>query len=160
MEVARAVAVQPDGKILIAGPFEKSPKAAGTAAKDTDIAVLRFDATGKPDPTFGKNGTANIDFGTGKPIDAEATWPTTRGAWRSPTGRIVVFGSSPAPDREDADFVHRRAHRRRRPRRRVRDEGRDPGGQQQGQRQPPEHGGRSPTASSSSPATAATPPTS
>ncbi|HET9770193.1 MAG TPA: hypothetical protein VFS16_04835, partial [Acidimicrobiia bacterium] len=41
VEIARAVAVQPDGKILIAGPFEKNPKAAGTAAKDTDIAVLR-----------------------------------------------------------------------------------------------------------------------
>ena len=72
VEVARAVAVQPDGKILISGPFEKDPKARGTAAKDTDIAVLRFDATGQPDPSFGKGGTARIDIGPGKPLSADS----------------------------------------------------------------------------------------
>src|SRR5688572_15987378 len=44
-ELARAVAVQDDGKILIAGPVEKNPKATGDAAKDNDVAVVRFDAT-------------------------------------------------------------------------------------------------------------------
>jgi uncharacterized delta-60 repeat protein len=106
VEVARAVAVQPDGKILISGPFEKNPKGTGTAAKDTDIAVLRFDATGKPDPGFGKGGTAIIDFGAGKPIDAETY--VTDNSWGMAAlsnGRIVVFGSTPSPDREDADWA-------------------------------------------------------
>jgi uncharacterized delta-60 repeat protein len=106
VEVARAVAVQPDGKILIAGPFEKNPKATGTAAKDTDIAVLRFDANGKPDPSFGKGGTAIIDFGAGKPIDAETyVADNSWGMAALSNGRIVVFGSTPSPDREDADFA-------------------------------------------------------
>src|SRR5688572_15468478 len=68
VEVARAVAVQPDGKIVIAGPVEKDPKATGAAAKDTGIAVGRFDATGKPDTAFGKGGTARIDIGAGKAV--------------------------------------------------------------------------------------------
>jgi uncharacterized delta-60 repeat protein len=106
VELARAVAVQPDGKIVIAGPFEKNPKAAGTAAKDTDIAVVRFDASGKPDATFGKGGTATIDFGAGKPIDAETyVADNSWGMAALSDGRIVVFGSTPSPDREDADFA-------------------------------------------------------
>lgn len=105
VEVARAVAVQPDGKILIAGPFEKNPKASGTDAKDTDIAVLRFDSAGKPDPSFGKGGTAVIDFGRGKPIDTETYVADNSWGLALAAGRIVVFGSAPAPDREDADFM-------------------------------------------------------
>jgi uncharacterized delta-60 repeat protein len=105
-EIARAVAVQPDGKILIAGPFEKNPKASGTAAKDTDIAVLRFGASGKPDPSFGKDGRATIDFGAGKPIDADTyVADNSWGMAALSDGRIVVFGSTPSPDREDADFA-------------------------------------------------------
>jgi uncharacterized delta-60 repeat protein len=106
VEVARALAVQPDGKILISGPVEKDPKATGTAAKDTDIAVLRFDAAGKPDPTFGKAGTATIDIGPGKPLSADSyladnSW----GMAALADGRVVFFGSTPSPDREDADFA-------------------------------------------------------
>ena len=106
VEVARAVAVQPDGKILISGPFEKDPKATGTAAKDTDIAVLRFDATGKPDPTFGKGGTARVDIGPGKPLSAESyVADNSWGIAALADGRAVLFGSTPSPDREDADFA-------------------------------------------------------
>ena len=53
---------------MISGPVEKDPKATGAAAKDTNIAVVRFDATGKPDPAFGKGGTALIDIGAGKAV--------------------------------------------------------------------------------------------
>jgi uncharacterized delta-60 repeat protein len=104
VEMARAVAVQPDGKVVIAGPVEKDPKATGTAAKDTDIAVVRFDATGKPDPAFGKGGTARIDIGAGKAVGesyvADNSWGMTLSG-----GRVVVFGSSPAADRDDADYA-------------------------------------------------------
>jgi uncharacterized delta-60 repeat protein len=106
VEVARAVAVQPDGKILIAGPFEKDPKATGTAAKDTDIAVLRFDATGKADPSFGKDGMAKIDIGPGKPLSADSyVADNSWGLAALANGRVVFFGSTPSPDREDADFA-------------------------------------------------------
>jgi uncharacterized delta-60 repeat protein len=107
-EVARAVAVQSDGKVLIGGPFEHDPKAAGDAAKDLDIAVARFDATGKPDTTFGTGGVAKVDLGTGRAVNentylADTSW----GLGVLSTGRIVVFGATPAEaaDRTDADYA-------------------------------------------------------
>ena len=104
-EAARAVAVQPDGKVLISGPIEKDPKASGTAAKDTDIAVLRFDATGKPDPAFGKGGTAVIDLGPGKAVGESYVADNSWGMAALSGGRVVVFGSTPAKDRNDADYA-------------------------------------------------------
>jgi uncharacterized delta-60 repeat protein len=105
VEVARAVAVQPDGKIVISGPVEKDPKATGAAAKDTDIAVVRFDATGKPDPAFGKGGTARIDIGAGKAVGESYVADNSWGMAALSGGRVVVFGSSPAADRDDADYA-------------------------------------------------------
>lgn len=64
-ELARAVVVQSDGKIVIAGPIEHDPSATGDAARDTDIAVARFDATGQLDRTFGTDGITRLDLSTG-----------------------------------------------------------------------------------------------
>src|SRR5687768_13597896 len=61
-ELARAIVVQSDGKVVIAGPFERDVTASGDAARDTDVAVARFDATGKLDASFGTNGVAKLDF--------------------------------------------------------------------------------------------------
>ena len=105
VEMARAVVVQPDGKIVISGPVEKDPKATGAAAKDTDIAVVRFDATGKPDPAFGKAGTARIDIGVGKAVGESYVADNSWGMAALDGGRVVVFGSSPAADRDDADYA-------------------------------------------------------
>ncbi len=55
-ESATAVAVQPDGKIVVAGTYAFN----GTAA--TDFAVARFNNDGSLDTTFGNNGRATIDF--------------------------------------------------------------------------------------------------
>ncbi len=105
-EVARAVVVQDDGKILIAGPAEKNPKAAGDAAKDNDVAVVRFDATGKLDPAFGTGGIARLDLGAGKPTpDGGYITDNSWGMVVLDTGRIVVFGSTPAAGRNDTDAV-------------------------------------------------------
>ncbi len=105
VEVARAVAVQPDGKILISGPVEKDPKATGPAAKDTNVAVARFDAGGKPDPAFGKGGTAIIDIGPGKAVGESYVADNSWGMAALPGGRVVVFGSVAAKDRNDADYA-------------------------------------------------------
>ena len=105
VEVARAVAVQPDGKIVISGPVEKDPKATGAAAKDTDIAVVRFDASGKPDPAFGKGGTAVIDIGAGKAVGESYVADNSWGMAALSGGRLVVFGSTAAADRNDADYA-------------------------------------------------------
>ncbi len=105
VEVARAVVVQSDGKILIAGPVEKNPKATGAAAKDTDIAVIRFDETGKPDSSFGKAGTAVVDIGAGKAVGESYVADNSWGMASVAGGRLVVFGSTPAKDRDDTDFA-------------------------------------------------------
>jgi uncharacterized delta-60 repeat protein len=108
VEIARSVIVQSTGKIVIAGPFEKDPTASGDAARDTDIAVARFDNTGKIDTTFGTNGVAKIDFGTGRATSATAfgadnSW----GMGALANDKIVIFGSKIADgaDRTDTDFV-------------------------------------------------------
>jgi uncharacterized delta-60 repeat protein len=64
-EFARGAVVQSDGKIVIAGPIEHDTAATGDAARDTDIAVARFDTTGQLDPTFGTNGIVRLDLSTG-----------------------------------------------------------------------------------------------
>lgn len=50
------IALQPDGKILIAG--------AGTAQGKLDFAVVRLNANGSPDPTFGQNGVVTLPIGS------------------------------------------------------------------------------------------------
>lgn len=106
-EVARAIAIQADGKIVIGGPVEKDPKATGDAAKDTDVAVARFDNTGKLDTTFGKGGIAIIDFGAGKATSATAYVGDTSWGLGVAGDRVVVFGSKLAAgaDRVDTDYV-------------------------------------------------------
>jgi uncharacterized delta-60 repeat protein len=107
-ELARSVVVQSSGKIVIAGPAEHDVAAAGDAARDTDLAVARFDNAGKLDPTFGSDGVAKIDLGAGR-ITTGTTFVGDN-AWGlgSLAGdRVVVFGSKLADGagRTDSDFV-------------------------------------------------------
>jgi uncharacterized delta-60 repeat protein len=108
-ELARAVVVQPSGKIVIAGPIEHDTAATGDAAKDTDIAVLRFDNQGKLDSSFGREGIARIDLGTGVATSATAfVGDTSWGLGTLPGDKIVIFGSAlthAGGDRTDTDFV-------------------------------------------------------
>ena len=115
-ETSRGVAVQSSGKVVVAGPFEHDPKAAGDAARDTDIAVTRFDTTGRLDTTFGTGGTTRVDIGTGLflPPAAGATSTTTSligdtvyGLTVLPDDRLVAVGATPAKGegRTDLDFA-------------------------------------------------------
>ncbi|MCC6236173.1 MAG: hypothetical protein IT299_01215 [Dehalococcoidia bacterium] len=106
-EIARAVAVQADGKVVVAGPVEHDPTGSGDAARDTDVAVARFDATGKLDAGFGRGGVAVLDFGTGRPTSATAFGGDTSWGMAVTADRVIVFGSklNDAPDRTDTDFV-------------------------------------------------------
>jgi uncharacterized delta-60 repeat protein len=108
VELARGVVVQSSGKVVIAGPIEHDTGATGDAARDTDIALARFDASGKLDPTFGKNGVATIDLGTGRATSATAfVGDTSWGIGSLPGDKVVLFGSMLAEGsgRADADFV-------------------------------------------------------
>ena len=75
-DYGRSVAVQSDGKIVVAG---------NTANGDSRIfAVARFNADGTPDISFNKSGKVTTDFGGG---NAEA-----RGVAVQSDGKIVVAG--------------------------------------------------------------------
>jgi uncharacterized delta-60 repeat protein len=106
-ELARAVAIQPDGKIVISGPFEKDPAAAGDAARDIDVAAARFDNTGKLDAAFGTGGVAKMDWGAGRISTGTTYIADTAWGMGIAGGKIVLFGSTPAAGdgRVDTDFV-------------------------------------------------------
>lgn len=73
---ARGVVVQTDRKVVISGTVEHDPTATGDGAKYTDIAVARFDASGRLDPTFGTGGVARLDLSTGVAGGWSASGPT------------------------------------------------------------------------------------
>jgi len=68
------LAVQPDGKLVLAG---------GVTRADRDIVVIRCNADGSPDSSFGDNGTLFIDLS-----GEEEAWD----AAVQPDGRIVLAG--------------------------------------------------------------------
>ena len=72
---ARAVVVQPDGKIVVAGGAAK--------ATPHDFAVARYLQDGSLDPSFGKEGIVITSFG----VDV---WPHSAAIDRN--GRIVIGG--------------------------------------------------------------------
>ncbi|HJV08025.1 MAG TPA: delta-60 repeat domain-containing protein [Acidimicrobiales bacterium] len=105
VELARGVVVQGDGKVVIAGPVEHDPAASGDAAKDTDIALARFDQAGRLDPAFGTAGVVRLDLSTGV---AEGTAFRGDSAWglvKLSGERLLVVGNQVAPGRTDTDFA-------------------------------------------------------
>src|SRR5207249_7898066 len=77
-DAGAAVAIQPDGRIVVAGVASN-----GT---DGDFAVVRYDAGGSLDPTFGSGGMVTTSFG--------ARDERAYGVAIQPDGRIVVAGSA------------------------------------------------------------------
>ena len=77
---ARAMAVQADGRVVAAGFAHTNDSIL------QDIALVRYDASGALDPTFGSDGRVRTDFG-GRYDEALAVAV-------QPDGRIVVAGSS------------------------------------------------------------------
>jgi uncharacterized delta-60 repeat protein len=76
---ANAVAVQPDGKIVVAGFATRS-------GIDSDFALVRYNADGTPDQSFDGDGVVTTDLGT-RSDDARAIAI-------QPDGRIVVAGTA------------------------------------------------------------------
>ena len=91
--VLSAVALQPDGKLLIAGHTR-------FVGQNFDFAVLRFSADGTPDTTFGTSGVVLTDFGT-RSDQAKAMALMT-------DGRIVVSGQTISDDLTVADMAFAR----------------------------------------------------
>jgi len=90
-ELARGLAVQSTGKVVIAGAMEH---VGATDARDRDVFVARFDGTtGALDPTFGGGGVVTLDWSTGTVVGsaflADAHWGLSVDA----ADRIFVSGS-------------------------------------------------------------------
>ena len=78
-DITGGAALQPDGKIVIAGYTQA----------DEDIAVTRLNSDGSLDATFGSGGKATVDFGAATFGNAVALHPN---------GRIVVVGQRTGGD--------------------------------------------------------------
>ena len=105
VELARGVVVQGDGKVVIAGPVEHDPAASGDAAKDTDIALARFDHSGRLDPAFGTGGVVRLDLSTGVAEGTAFRGDTVWGLVKLAGDKLLVVGSQVAAGRTDADFA-------------------------------------------------------
>jgi uncharacterized delta-60 repeat protein len=94
-DTARAVGIQPDGKIIVAG-ISNAP------AGDSNFALIRYNPDGSVDPTFGDNsifpGTTLLDF--------RDNWVDEgRAMVFQPDGKIIVAGYSTAPTGVDGNFA-------------------------------------------------------
>ncbi len=99
-ESARGIAVQADGKIVIAATVEH----AGAAdARDRDIAVARLTPDGKLDATFGAGGVLTLDLSPGEVVDTSYTADSAWGLGLAPDGKILVAAAKKADGRADRD---------------------------------------------------------
>ncbi|MFE2961268.1 NHL repeat-containing protein [Nocardia tengchongensis] len=93
-DIAKSIAVESDGKIVVAGT------SSGTATGD-NIALARYTSDGKPDSGFGVNGQVSSDLGTaadhGNAVAVQSD------------GKIVVVGSTKDPVQGDNFLVARYA---------------------------------------------------
>jgi uncharacterized delta-60 repeat protein len=107
-EIARGVAVQPDGKVLVSGQAETPPAAGKPDSRDIDIYVARLNANGTPDGTFGVGGVKRIDLSNGVGAGNTINGDQTYGLQLRPDGKIVVVASkgldSAEPGRTDRDI--------------------------------------------------------
>ncbi len=80
---AKALAIQPDGKIVVAGTT-------ATPSASDNFALVRFTSNGSIDTSFGSNGRVSTDFGRGRADRATAVV-------LQPDGKIVVGGETSNP---------------------------------------------------------------
>src|SRR5439155_10672104 len=87
-DAAFALAVQPDGKIVVAG--------VSTGGGSMDFALARYDSDGALDATFGSGGRVVTDLGGQDEAFALVV---------QPDGRLVAAGASTAAGNLDLDFA-------------------------------------------------------
>jgi uncharacterized delta-60 repeat protein len=102
-EIYRGVVVQSTGKIVVAGNTEDSTSP--TDARDRDIVVLRFNADGTKDTTWGTDGVFTLDLSpgvvSGSSFAADSAW----GLERYSDDRLVVHGGQVRSGGTDTDFA-------------------------------------------------------
>ncbi len=101
-ELARGIALQSDGKIIVSETVEHKDAA---DARDRDIAVLRFNADGTKDADFGVDGIKIIDLSDGVLVGTSYLADSAWGLGVYPDDRIVVSGGLVAASQTDTDFA-------------------------------------------------------
>jgi uncharacterized delta-60 repeat protein len=84
LDIARALAVQPDGKVLVGASVVRPD-----GSTRTDFGIARYLPGGAIDPTFGANGLATVDF--------SGNFDDIRKLLVQPDGRILAFGTAQMP---------------------------------------------------------------
>jgi uncharacterized delta-60 repeat protein len=101
-EVARGLLLTAGGKIVVAGIAEQ----AGAAdARERDVFLARFDASGVLDTTFGTAGVARFDLAPGKLVGTVFKTDAQWGLAADAQGRLYVSGSAVGAGRNDTDFA-------------------------------------------------------
>ena len=86
-DIARAVSIQRDGKIVVAGYVSDSQLNYNVLSPNYDFALVRYQSNGSPDTNFGSGGKVITDIGANRHDDA-------RGLGIQTDGKIVVAGWS------------------------------------------------------------------
>ena len=87
-DFGKAVALQPDGSIVVAGEINKNQ-----ADLDYDFGVVRLQANGLPDPSFGDGGYSRSDFG--------GDYDRASDVALQPDGKVIVAGISNKDGNDD-----------------------------------------------------------
>ncbi|HET6574742.1 MAG TPA: hypothetical protein VFG68_14150, partial [Fimbriiglobus sp.] len=87
-----AVAVTPDGRVLLAGEVSRAYEVAGLFYSTSDFGVLRLTADGKPDETFGPGGLRTVAFD----LSAQFNFDRPAALAVLPDGGLLVGGSATA----------------------------------------------------------------
>jgi uncharacterized delta-60 repeat protein len=82
VDVVNALAIQPDGKIVVAGVAQL----AGSGGTPRVFALARYTSDGRPDPAFGNGGSLTTSFG--------GTFASVSAIMLQPDGKIVVAGTA------------------------------------------------------------------
>ncbi len=102
-ELARGIVVQSTGKIVVSETVEH---VGGADSRDRDVALLRFNADGSKDTSFGADGVLTLDLSTG--VALSATSFLADSAWGLavyPDDRLVLSGGRVGSRGTDTDFV-------------------------------------------------------
>ena len=88
---AKAVALQPDGKIVVAGG-----SGVGMTPAQENFAIARYTTAGSLDTSFSGDGMDTVDLGGGSAVGDEAAQERATDVAILPNGEILVAGQSPA----------------------------------------------------------------
>lgn len=101
-ELFRGIVIQSDGKIVVSGSVDH---AGATDARDRDIALLRFNANGTKDTTFGTDGVQILDLSTGVAQGTTFSVDSVWGLAVYPDDRLVLSGGRVRAGADDTDYV-------------------------------------------------------